>query len=112
MTDSTHGRRCAPNLVLDQPAPTQANRVWVNDSTYLPLASGAWAYLCAFQDVASKRVVGHQVLDNMSEALVLMALRRAPYAQTPACGLVVHSDRGGQYCARAYRALLHEYACA
>ena len=29
-TDSTHGRRCAPNLLLDQPRPTQANRVWVS----------------------------------------------------------------------------------
>jgi putative transposase len=37
-TDSTHGKRCAPNLLLDQPKPTQANRVWVSDITYLPLA--------------------------------------------------------------------------
>ncbi|WP_125932684.1 hypothetical protein [Hymenobacter glacialis] len=26
-TDSTHGQRCAPNLLLDQPKPTKANRV-------------------------------------------------------------------------------------
>lgn len=39
-TDSTHGQRCAPNLLLDQPKPTQANRFWVNDITYLPLANG------------------------------------------------------------------------
>ena len=42
-TDSTHGRRCAPNLLLDQPRPTQANRFWVSDITYLPLANGTWA---------------------------------------------------------------------
>jgi len=57
-TDSTHGLRCAPNRLLDQPKPTQANRVWVSDITYLPLADGTWAYLCAFQDVASKQVPG------------------------------------------------------
>ena len=57
-TDSTHGLRCAPNRLLDQPKPTQANRVWVSDITYLPLANGDWAYLCAFQDMASKQVVG------------------------------------------------------
>ena len=56
-TDSTHGQRCAPNLLLDQPRPTQANRVWVSDITCLPLASGAWAYLCAFQDACTKHVV-------------------------------------------------------
>ena len=62
-TDSTHGQRCAPNLLFDQPKPTQANRVWVSDTTYLPLSSGAWvvpgrAYLFAFQDVGTKLVVG------------------------------------------------------
>ena len=36
-TDSTHGQRCAPHLLFDQPRPTQANRVWVSDITYLPL---------------------------------------------------------------------------
>ena len=108
-TDSTHGLRCAPNRLLDQPKPTQANRVWVSDITYLPLANGAWAYLCAFQDVASKLVVGWHVLDTMPEALVTTALQRAVLAQQPTPGLVVHSDRGGQYCGNAYRALLHRH---
>jgi len=76
-TDSTHGRRCAPNLLLDQPRPTQANRVRVSDSTYLPLATGTWAYLCAFQDGCTKHVVGWQVRPDMSEALVTSALQRA-----------------------------------
>ena len=40
-TDSTHGLRCAPNRLLDQPKPTQANRVWVSGITYLPLTKGA-----------------------------------------------------------------------
>jgi len=62
-TDSTHGLRCAPNHLLDQPKPTRANQVWVSDITYLPLANGDWvvpgrAYLCAFQDMGTKHVVG------------------------------------------------------
>ena len=92
--DSTHGRRGAPNLLLDQPHPTQANRVWVSDTTYLPLANGTWAYLCAFQDVGTKQVVGWQVRADMPEALVTSALQRALLAQWPAPGLIVHSDRG------------------
>ena len=47
-TNSTHGLRCAPNRLLDQPKPTQANWVWVSDITYLPLDNASWAYLCAF----------------------------------------------------------------
>ena len=40
-TDSTHGPRCAPNRLLDQPPVAQANCVWVSGLIYLPLASGA-----------------------------------------------------------------------
>ena len=108
-TDSTHGLRCAPNRLLDQPKPTQANRVWVSDITYLPLANGEWAYLCAFQDMASKQVVGWQVGATMPEELVTSALQRAFWSQLPAPGLLVHSDRGGQYCGNAYRQLLHNH---
>ena len=110
-TDSTHGLRCAPNRLLDQPKPTQANQVWVSDSTYLPLASGQWAYLCAFQDACTRQVVGWRVLDTMPEELVTSALRQALLARQPAPGLLVHSDRGGQYGANAYRALLDQHGC-
>ena len=107
--DSTHGLRCAPNLLLDQPKPTRANQVWVSDTMYLPVATGNWAYLCAFQDMCTKHVVGWHVGATMPEALVTTALQRALLAQNPAPGLVVHSDRRGQYCGNAYRALLHEH---
>jgi transposase InsO family protein len=108
-TDSTHGLRCAPNRLLDQPKPTQANRVWVSDITYLPLANGDWAYLCAFQDMASKQVVGWQVGATMPEEVVTSALQRAFWSQPFTPGLLVHSDRGGQYCGKAYRQLLHDH---
>ena len=108
-TDSTHGLRCAPNRLLDQPKPTQANRVWVSDITYLPLANGDWAYLCAFQDMGTKHVVGWHVGATMPEELVTTALQRAFFAQPPTPGLLVHSDRGGQYCGNAYRKLLHDH---
>ena len=107
-TDSTHGLRCAPNRLLDQPKPTQANRVWVSDITYLPLANGSWAYLCAFQDQCTKHVVGWHVGATMPEELVTTAIVRF-FAQPPTPGLLVHSDRGGQYCGKAYRKLLHDH---
>ena len=108
-TDSTHGLRGAPNRLLDRPKPTQANRAWVSDITYLPLANGTWAYLCAFRDVAGQFVVGWRVPGAMPEALAATALQRALLAQRPAADLVVHSDRGGQYCGKACRAPLHQH---
>ena len=44
----------------------------------------------------------------MPEALVTSALQRALLAQRPAPGLIVHSDRGGQYVGNAYKALLRD----
>ena len=82
-TNSTHGLRCAPNCLLDQPTPTQGNCVWVLDITYLPLADGRWTYLAAFQDMASKLVVGWHVLDTMPEELITTALQRAFWAHPP-----------------------------
>lgn len=38
----------------------------------------------------------------MPEELVNSALRRALLARQPAPGLLVHSDRGGQYCGSIY----------
>ena len=112
-TYSTHGLRCAPNRLLDQPKPTRANQVWVSDITYLPLANGDWAYLCAFQDMGTKHVVGWHVAATMPEELVTTALKRTFFAQSPTPSLLVHSDwgrtrLGGQYCENAYCALLHQ----
>ena len=75
-TDSTHGLRCAPNRLLDQPKPTQANQIWVSDITCLPLANGDWAYLCAYQDMVGKQVVGWHVMAAMPEEVITNALRR------------------------------------
>ena len=108
-TDSTHGLRCAPNRLLNQPKPTQANQVWVSDITCLPLANGDWAYLCAYQDMVSKQVVGWHVMASMPEELITTALQRAFWSQPPTPGLLVHSDRGGQYCGNVYRKLLHDH---
>ena len=98
-TGSTHGLRGAPNRLLDQPKPTQANRVWVSDITYLPLANGCWVVpgrtcLCAFQDMGTKHVVGWHGGATMLEELVTTALPRAFMTQPPTPGLLVHSDRG------------------
>ena len=108
-TDSTHGQCCAPDLLLSQPKPPQANQVWGSDITYLPLANGKWAYLCAYQDLVSKQVVGWHIMATIPEELITIALQRAFWAQPPTPDLLVHSDRGGQYCGNVYRELLHDH---
>ena len=108
-TDSTHGLRCAPNRLLDQPKSTQANRVWISDITYLPPANEAWGYLWAFQDVVTKHVMVWHVAAAMPEEIVTTALQRAFWVQPPIPSLLIHSDRGGQYCGNTYRQQLHDH---
>jgi putative transposase len=54
-------------------------------------------------------VVGWHVVATMPEELITTSLQRAFWAQLPTPGLLVHSGRGGQYCGRACRKLLHAY---
>ena len=42
----------------------------------------------------------------MQEGLVIAALKKALYTRRPAAGLIIHSDRGGQYGGKAFRRLL------
>lgn len=106
-TDSSHGRRVAPNRLLNQPAPTAPNQVWVGDITYLPRQGGGWFYLAAWLDRYSRRVVGWDVRTTMPADLVCESLRRALVVRQPAPGLLVHSDQGSQYTADDFSKLLH-----
>jgi putative transposase len=105
-TDSAPNVRAAPNRLLDQPAPTAPNQVWVGDITYLPKQGGGWLYLATWLDCYSRKVVGWDVRASMPEDLVSKALRRALVVRQPSAGLVVHSDQGSQYSATTFKALV------
>ena len=105
-TFSETGPGLAPNRLLGRAKPTAPDQVWVTDITYRPLADGSWAYLAAYRDVFRRRVVGWHVMATMPEELVRTALQRALALRRPEPGLIVHSDRGGQYCAGHVRKLL------
>lgn len=45
-------------------------------------------------------------MDNMTESLVLEALRKTIKDRQPAAGLIHHTDRGGQYAGNEYRSVL------
>ena len=59
--------------------------------------------------MVSKQALGWQVGASMPEKLITSPLQRDFWAQPPIPGLLVHSDRGGQYCGNAYRELLHDH---
>ena len=64
------------------------------------------SYLCAIKDVFSNRIVGYAIDERMTAQLAVAALRSAIARRQPAGTVVVHSDRGSQFRARSFRAVL------
>ena len=107
-TNSRHGGRMSPNLLAEMVI-TQPHQAYVSDITYLPLLSGAWAYLATWLDLFTRRIVGWAVAGHMEASLIIRALQRALWRGPLPRGIVAHSDRGGQYVDAEYRALLQAY---
>ena len=105
-TDSRHRLGYSPNLLLDAQAPATINQIWVGDITYVPLTDGTFCYMAILMDLFSRRIVGWHLDTNMTEQLVLKALRSAIKERQPDVGLIHHTDRGGQYAGNEYRSLL------
>ena len=105
-TNSRHRLGYAPNLLMEAEAPTRINQIWVGDITYIPLEGGIFCYLALLMDLTSRRIVGWSLKDNMTESLVLDALRNAIKERQPAVGLIHHTDRGGQYAGNEYRSIM------
>jgi putative transposase len=105
-TQSRHPYAISPNLLQDREPPQRPNEVWVGDITYLPLSEGRWAYLAVWMDLYSRRIVGWQLENHMREELVITALNKALQSRSVTPGLILHSDRGGQYAGSNFRKLL------
>jgi len=104
-TDSDHPHPPAPNLLKDLALPSETNRIWITDITYLWTTEG-WLYLCVFIDLATRKVVGWSVSKRITAELVIDAYLDGVRREQPARGLIIHSDRGSQYASRAFRRML------
>ena len=56
----------------------------------------------------SRKVVGWAMSERMTTGLVCDALNMALWRRKMPSGVILHSDRGSQYCARAYQSLLEK----
>jgi len=80
------------------------NTRWCGDITYIPTWEG-WLYLATVIDIASRRVVGFALAEQLRTELVADALINAVAARDPAPGVVFHSDKGCQYTSSDYATL-------
>lgn len=101
-TDSNHQLPVAPNRLEQNFVAKTPNQTWLTDFTYIHTKEG-FTYLCAVQDLFSRRIVGWATSRNIDTPLALTALNQAIALRNPPQGLIVHSDRGAQFASLAYR---------
>ena len=83
----------------------------VSEITYIWTNEG-WLSLAAVKDLYSKEIVGYALNKRMTADLVCEALNNAIKYKRPARGLIVHSDRGSQYCSHQYRQIVQKHGFA
>jgi putative transposase len=109
-TDSRHNRPVAPNLLQRDFSAEAPNEKWVGDIAGIWTDEG-WLYLAALLDTYSRLIVGWAMRVYRDEALVEAALRMA-FARRDLpedTDLIQHTDRGSQYTANDYLALLNKH---
>lgn len=104
-TDSNHSLPVYDNKLNRQFIVPHANYAWCSDITYCATEEG-WLYLATVIDLYSNKVIGYSSSDKIDKWLVVKALSNALQARNYPKGVIVHTDRGSQYCSHAYRALM------
>ena len=104
-TNSNHTLPVAENLLQQDFTAQQPNQVWVGDITYIGTDEG-WLYLAVVLDLFSRKVIGWSMSERMTATLVCDALRMALFRRKRPRGVIMHTDRGSQYCSREHRSLL------
>jgi transposase InsO family protein len=107
-TNSKHNLPVAPNLLNQDFTATAPNQKYVGDITYLWTDEG-WLYLAIVIDLYSRLVVGWAMSKRMTAQLACDALQMALWRRRMPTGVIVHSDRGSQYCSGAYQALIKKH---
>ncbi len=106
-TRSSHRFRVYKNLITDLKV-NHAHQLWVSDITYLRTQEG-FCYLALITDAGSRKIVGFDVSDSMELSGCLRALQMALKQLPSNYSLIHHSDRGFQYCSKAYTHCLQQH---
>ncbi|MCG6528861.1 IS3 family transposase, partial [Vibrio parahaemolyticus] len=107
-TDSKHQMPVAPNLLAQNFSASAPNEKWAGDITYIAKSEG-WLYLAVIIDLYSRQVLGWSMDTTMTATLVCHALSMALFRRGLPDHVIVHSDRGSQYCSKDYRDLITAY---
>ncbi len=106
-TDSNHNKLVYPNILDQKFDSKRPNESWVSDITYIWTSEG-WLYLAGVKDFYTKELVSYAINKRITADLVCKALNMAIKNKRPSQGLIVHSDRGSQYCSHAYHKIIEQ----
>jgi putative transposase len=96
----------AENVLDRQFQPSEPNRCWAGDITYIRTTEG-WRYLAVWIDLFSRRVVGWKRGSTLEASMVPEARERAlGLREVKSEQLLIHTDRGSQYTAADYQKML------
>jgi transposase InsO family protein len=85
----------------------QAERAGEKRVSDILRTTGGWVYLSAALDRYDRRVIGRAFSADMETAHTTVPAMEMAFANRKAQeGLICHSDRGVQYCAKSFRARL------
>ena len=107
-TDSQHAKPIYHNVLNRDFTTTAINQKWCSDISYIKTDEG-WLYLAVIIDLHSRAIIGWSMDKTMNQNLVCDALLMALFKRKLPVEVVVHSDRGSQYCSNKYRKLIADY---
>jgi putative transposase len=107
-TNSKHNLPVAANILEQNFLANKPGQIWLTDITYVATEEG-WLYLAGYKDVFTGEIVGYAMSKRMTKGLVIQALFRAVSTKRPNKGLIVHSDRGSQYCSYSFAKVLKQF---
>ena len=107
-TNSKHNLPVAENILNREFTVAKPNQKMVSDITYLWTDEG-WLYIAGVMDLYGQRIVGLSMGERMTKELVIKALESAYIRAGRPQGVLIHSDRGSQYCSNDYQKLIKEY---
>jgi transposase InsO family protein len=106
--DAKHSFEVCENILNREFHAEKGGIKWVSDITYLRTENG-WLYLTVAIDLYDRKVIGWALSGGMeTSATTIAALEMAVKNRKPLDALIFHSDRGVQYCAQSFRAVLSE----
>jgi len=107
-TYSGHKLPVAENILNRDFIADKPNEKMVSDITYLWTDEG-WLYIAGILDLCGQKIVGLSMSERMTKELVISALDSAYLRAGRPTNVILHSDRGSQYCSNDYQNLIKKY---